>query len=239
MTSVFIAFPAFGAVNSAHTTSSLIALTKALTERGWFGGFSTMSFPVIEDLRAMFLTIWFDRLEASHILFIDADMQFDPQLVIDMIEFDQPLVGCIYPKRTLPIAWVGSAFPDRPQVTVKGFVEFEGVGFGVTLIRRDCMQGMIDKGNVELEPATSRTAVGNLLIDQGANRCIRAFDKVITEGRSLSEDFSFCWRHRDAGGQVWAATHHKITHVGDYGFSGRYADVLETAKGPVHVSFAL
>lgn len=239
MTSVFIALPAFGSNNSAYTTQSLVALTKELSDRNWFGGFSTLSFPDLEDLRAMFLTVWFDRLEASHILFVDADMQFDPQLVIDMVEADKPLVGCIYPKRTLPIEWVGSAFPGQEQKPDNGFVEFEGIGFGVTLIRRDCVQAMLDAGSVEVRTNIARTSVGKLLNNQGCERIIRAFDKVQEGDRELSEDFSFCWRHRQAGGKVWAATHHRITHIGNYGFAGRYGDVLEESAGagPIHVRF--
>lgn len=218
-----MALPAFGQVNTAFTTSSLYALAGHLADRGQSGGFSQMSYPDLEDLRAMFLTIWFDKVDASHILFVDADMYFEPKLVLDMIDFDQPLVGCLYPKRTLPISWVGSALAGE-QVVDRGFLKVEGIGFGLTLISRDCVQAMIDGGYSEIDEDLESHTAGQMLKSQGINRMIRAFDKIKLPGRRLSEDFSFCERHRRAGGEVWAAIHHRVTHIGDYGFAGCYMD---------------
>jgi hypothetical protein len=223
---VFTFLPAFGQVNTSFTTASLVATTRFLEQRGAFGGFAQMSYPDLPTLRAMALTIWYDKIDASHILMVDSDMHFEPKLVLDMLDFDQPLVGCIYPKRTLPISWVGSSLEGEPEIK-DGFMKMEGVGFGVTLIRRDCVVKIIERDLCEVDTDLSRDAAGKVLTEQGINRLIRAFDPVHLPKRKLSEDFSFCYRHRQAGGDVWAAINHKVTHIGDYGFGGRYADVLE------------
>lgn len=222
-TKVLIALPAFGQVNTSFTTGSLVATTRFLAERGQFGGFSQMSYPDLEDLRAMFLTIFLDKIDASHILFVDADMYFEPQLVLDMIDFDKPLVGCLYPKRTLPISWVGSKLAGEQHME-KGFLKVERIGFGITLISRGCVQAMIDSGHTEIDEDLDAHTAGKMLKSQGITRMIRAFDKIRLPGRRLSEDFSFCERHRRAGGDVWAAVDHKVTHIGDYGFGARYMD---------------
>lgn len=185
-----------------------------------------MSYPDLEDLRAMFLTIFFDKIDASHILFVDADMMFEPELVLDMIDFDKPLVGCLYPKRTLPISWVGSALSGEQHIE-NGFLKVEGIGFGITLISRDCVQAMIDNGHTEIDEDLDAHTAGQMLKSQGVTRMIRAFDKIKLPGRQLSEDFSFCERHRRSGGDVWAAIHHKVTHIGDYGFGAKYMDGLK------------
>jgi len=223
---VFIAFPAFGQVNTAFTTASLVAMTRFLAERKQFGGFAQMSYPDLEDLRAMFITIFFDKIDATHILFVDADMKFEPQLVLDMIDFDKPLVGCLYPKRTLPIQWVGSKLKG-PQEVQNGFLKVEGIGFGVTLISRECIKTMIDAGHVEIDTELHAHTAGIMLQSQGIERMIRAFDKIKLPDRKLSEDYSFCERARRSGMDVWAAINHKVTHIGDYGFSGRFADGFE------------
>lgn len=219
---VFVALPAFGQVNSSFTTGSLVSTTRFLAERAQFGGFAQMSFPDLEDLRAMFLTIFFDKIDASHILFVDGDMQFEPQLVLGMVDFDKPLVGCLYPKRTLPIAWVGSKL-EGDQIVENGFLKVEGIGFGVTLISRECIQAMIDGNHTEIDTDLDAHTAGKMLQSQGITRMIRAFDKIKLPGRRLSEDFSFCHRHRASGGDVWANINHRVTHVGDYGFGATYA----------------
>lgn len=221
---IFIALPAFGQTNTSHTTGSLVALTRFLTERGQFGGFSQMSFPDLYDLRAIFLTIWFDKIDATHILFVDADMQFEPQLVLDMIAFNKPLVGTLYSKKRLPPIMTTSALPGE-QVLDRGFLKVEGIGFGVTLISRECVQSILDAGTIEIETNLTRHTAGQMLLDQGCTRLIRAFDTVNLPDRRLSEDFSFCERYRRAGGEVWAATHHKVIHIGQYGFQGTYEHV--------------
>lgn len=217
---VFIAVPAFGQMMSSQTAASLVALTKELAARDIFGGFSAISLPDIVDLRNVFLTTFYDRIDATHILMIDADMQFEPNLIADMLLADQPLVGALYPKKRLPIQFVGSALESNP-LPIDNLLELEGVGCGVMLIRRDCIDNMIAAAQVEIEDDPLGVA-GDLIKAQGATRMIRAFDLIKDGKRRLSEDFSFCKRHRDAGGKVYAVINHVLCHLGIYQFTGRY-----------------
>lgn len=222
---IFVACPAFGYQVNAQTTASLVALTKELAERGIFGGFSVLSFPDIVDLRNVFLSVWFDALDATHLLFVDADMQFEPDLIRDMLNADKPLIGAIYPKKRLPMEWVGSP-TNPPAEPENGILELEGLGCGVMLIRRDCVQGMIDSGYAAVDTNMTGTALNGLLEPHGVKRLIRAFDKItMGDDRKLSEDFSFCHRHRASGGKVYAAINHQLTHLGVYPFSARYSDM--------------
>jgi hypothetical protein len=222
---IFIALPAFGQQVNSQTTASIVALTKELAERQMFGGFSSISFPDIADLRNVFLSVWYDTMDASHILMVDADMQFEPALVRDMILADKPLVGCIYPKKRLPIGWVGSALtpPAEPEGNL---LELEGIGFGVTLIRRDCIDSMISSGTVEVEDEPTGVAA-EMVQAHGGKRMIHAFDLIRDGKRRLSEDFSFCKRHRDSGGKVYAVINQVLTHLGLYQFSSRYSDMYK------------
>lgn len=46
--------------------------------------------------------------KATHVLFIDSDMQFKPEFVLDLLEFDEDVVGAGYSKRVEPFittAW--------------------------------------------------------------------------------------------------------------------------------------
>jgi hypothetical protein len=56
------------------------------------------------------------------------------------------------------------------------------------------------------------------------SRLIRAFDPLFVDKTRLSEDFSFCHRWRQCGGQIWANTAHQITHAGLHRFKARYSD---------------
>lgn len=214
--------PCFGQVNYSRTTASLMALAKVLIASGNDYYFNEWSYPDIAEVRNILTTIWFDCTKADHILFIDADMAFEPQLVLDMLALNEPVVGCFYPKRRLPVDFVGQLLPGD-QEDRDGFRKVKDVGAGVLLIRRDCIAQMLDQGITSDDRLQTHPA-GEMLTALRVTRIIRAFDPIETETGKLSEDKSFCKRHRDCGGEVWAAINHKIAHVGPYGFTGTFAD---------------
>lgn len=231
---VLIALPAFGRINCTETTMAVMSLPPALYSRGIGYYFATQTFTDIGELRNMLLTLWYDRLlDAEHILMVDADMGFAPELVLDMFAFDQPLVGCLYPKKTNPITYVGRGMSPGPGRVDRGFIEVEGAGAGVLLIRRDCVAAMLEQGAAVSDDRLATHTAGPLLAEWGVKRLIRAFDPIETETGRLTEDLSFCRRHRECGGTVWAAGHHRVTHVGPYGFSGRFLDRAEGAQAAV------
>jgi len=224
---IFIAVPAFGWTLQSQTAVSLVALTAELVHNNAFHSISAQSFPDIVDIRNIFLTLFYDKLpDATHMLFVDADMQFEPQLVVDMIHADKPLIGVLYPKKKLPISWVGSALPE-PTEPEGNLLELEAIGCGVMLIRRDCIENMLAHDNVPIMHDLHNTGLAHM-VDTPFQRILRCFDKVIDEkGRHLSEDFSMCWRHRKSGGKVYAAIDHAITHIGPQQFTAKYSDLFE------------
>ena len=102
----------------------------------------------------------------------------------------------------------------------------EGIGFGVTLVRRDAITNMIDQGLATIEENAMTFAAEQMEKKFDVKHMIRAFDHVKVETGKLSEDYSFCWRHRQAGGEIWASVDYPITHVGQYGYTGCYGDLL-------------
>ena len=50
-------------------------------------------------------------------------------------------------------------------------------------------------------------------------------------GEYLSEDFAFCRRWTDLGGEIWLDLESKLIHVGQYGFVGGIANTLVPRAG--------
>jgi hypothetical protein len=218
-----------------------------LPAAGWQLAFASVAYADIAESRNFLLTHWFDKTDASHLLFMDSDMGFEPQLVVEMLALKKPMVGAISPrrqvdlKRLYTIASEGGADAERAisrahdyivqpvrgraAGRAKGFIEVDGCGAGVMLIARECIDQMLKK----LPKLSDTTAPGNSPLARGLNRLIRAFDPITLDGGRLSEDFSFCHRWRvECGGEIWASTDRKITHVGVHHYEGRWAD----ASGP-------
>lgn len=226
---LFIFVPAFGQQITAATFLTTHALQQHLATKSIGGGISTMSFPDIAELRSMALTIWYDAMpDSSHLLFIDADMGFPPELVTDMLMFDEPLVGTVYAQRKMPLSWAGSGTGGTTTERRGNFMMVEGVGMGCTLIRRDLVTKMLEKMPELVDTRLHLHPAGETMRQAGANRLIRCFEKMDIPDRGLiSEDLSFCIRWNQCGGKTWAAIGYKISHVGPFDYAGRYLDVIE------------
>lgn len=232
-TGVFMAVPAYNRVVTADTALSLINLTLLLRSEGIKCGAKFLGCADIVDLRNILLTQWYYQMpQASHMLFVDADMGFEPYLVWDMISFGKPLTGVLYAKRQLPCQVVGKCFSDDDTIddTQMGHLKVAGVGGGVMLITRPVVKGIIEKFP-ELIDKTVQSPIGGMARDMDLPHLIRAFKPHEFEnGDRLSEDLSFCWRWRECGGEVWANIHHPIHHIGPFDFSIRYGEYLEAKK---------
>ncbi len=226
---IFIFVPAFGQIITATTFLTTHAIRQALASKGIGGGISTLSFPDIAELRNMAATVWYDTMpQSSHILFIDADMGIPPELILDMLMFDEPLVGTIYPQRKMPLSWAGSGTGATTTNRRGDFMLVEGVGMGCTLIRRDCIARMVEKYPELIDERLSLHPAGETMKQMGTNRMLRFFEKMDLPDRGvISEDLSFCIRWGKCGGETWAAIGHRISHVGPFDYAGRYLDVIE------------
>jgi hypothetical protein len=247
MTKILIATPAYGEMFYAPYVRSIIGLQKLLSRNRWDSTFATIAYADIVESRNFLLTHFFDNTDATHLLFIDADMGYEAKLIDEMMRTDKPVVGVIAPKRQIDLNRLAELARkgETPQRAIArshsflfrptkgraasrppaGFVEVEGCGAGILLIKRDCVKTMLEK-----LPALSDTAAGKtspLALARKLTRLIRAFDPLTVDGGRLSEDFSFCHRWRRlCGGEIWANISHEITHVGLQRFSGRYADAM-------------
>jgi len=227
--SVLIYVPAFGGQVTATTFKSVAKLMLTLQGKGMGVGLTSHSFPDIEQLRNMALSLWYDtQPDFSHLLFVDADMGFEPALVLDMLLFDKPMVGGIYPKRSLPIEWAASAIGNGGAAETRGgFMQVGGLGMGCFLIRRDAIATMLEKMPHLVDTRVNNMGIGGIVKAAGGKRMIRAFDKIDhPELGETSEDLSFCQRYRECGGEVWGAMHHKMVHTGPHDYSGCYAEEI-------------
>jgi len=249
MTQIVIATPAHGQVFFTPYLKSLLNLQRLIDRKGWSSIFCSIAYAEIAESRNYLLTHWFDRTKASHILFVDTDMGFEPKLVADMVAFDKPIVGVVAPRRQINLMRLAELssrgeqseravarahdFVYRklkqqgPPRVVQGFIEVDACGAGILLIQRNCIATMLKK----MPQINDINAKKTSPLAKNLSRLIRAFDILSNDTGRLSEDYSFCHRWRQGcGGQIWANVTHKIVHIGLHPFSGRYVDVMP--RGP-------
>ena len=173
---------------------------------------------------------------ATHLLFIDADIGFEPEQVFRLLDFDANVSAAIYPIKRIDwpkvqacveakrvpldsasLSYMIEFAGSRVQV-VNGFAKVEYAGTGFFMIKRDMLLAMIahypelryahdHKHEDKQAGSPFRSALFNCMIDEKS-------------GVYLSEDFSFCKRWTDMGGEIWADLQSRLTHVGTVSFRG-------------------
>ena len=125
--------------------------------------------------------------DATHFMFIDADIRFQPESIPMMIAADKEVIGGLYPKKALPISYVINVKPNTQIINDLFPVDTMGTGF--MMFKREVYEQLI-----VAHPETKYIDdVG--LGKQFEPNMYSIFDTIIDEkGHYLSEDWTFCRR---------------------------------------------
>jgi hypothetical protein len=148
--------------------------------------------------------------DCSHLMFVDADIQFNPQDIVKLINHDKDIVGGVYPQKTLPPKMVVNTLNNGEQEG--DLIEVGTLGTGFMLIKRSVFEKMIEEG------ATPYVDAIGLSPKENSNQYDFFQCTIDSNGRYLTEDWSFCRRWRQLGGKIWADTTIALAHVGYYRF---------------------
>lgn len=221
MVKLFMFIPCYREMISAQTFDASHALMASLMNKGMQAHIGRYSWFDIAELRNIVLSYWYDCMpEFTHLLFVDDDMGFPADVVTDMIAFNEPVVGALYRKKCESYDWAASGLaPGTAEFRGRAFLEVEGLGCGVFLIRRDAVDQMVEKFP---DLIRDHVGIGDFKVS-GLKRTLGFFDSIMSAEGKVAEDISFCRRWRMTGGKVWANAAHEITHVGAHEFKGSYA----------------
>ena len=187
------------------------------------------------------ITASFLKSDATHLLFVDADIVFNPVQLYEMINTDKDIICGIYPKKEVNWhtvkkaveagvpenqlkyhtgAWVVNLvdYQNSVEVPINEPLEIWNGGTGMMLIKREVFEKMKETVPSYLNDVVDLSGS----IDQ-RERIHEFFATSIepdTE-RLLSEDYHFCRNWRLMGGKIYAAPWLELGHVGTYVFDGR------------------
>jgi hypothetical protein len=244
-----VATPCFGGQVSSIYASSLFALQRAVHKM------SNVDLKVhlrdgdalITRARANLVTLFLDDPAATHLLFIDADIGFTPEQVFRLMESGADVVAGCYPikrvnwdkakraleagRPNLPAASLDYVLelddPDQVRV-VNGFTRVRYAGTGFLMIRRHVLERMCAHPSYAPLQFFREHSLDALA---GSPNRFALFECMIdpAEGTYLSEDFAFCKRWTDIGGEIWADLDSRLDHVGPTVFHGDVASQFAAA----------
>jgi len=216
---LFVATPMYGGSAHGMYLKSCLDLQSVCTQYGIEVRFSFIFNESLITRARNYLVDEFLRAEGfTHLLFIDADIHFDPRDVIALLAMKKDVIGGPYPKKSIKWGAVKEGVKRHPEITPQDMEKLAG----------DFVFNPV--------PGTEKFSVAEpvevLEVGQAnfdGSRYIHAyFDTVIDtkenggrgSDRYLSEDYMFCQWWRNIGGQIWLCPWMKTHHVGTYAFTG-------------------
>jgi hypothetical protein len=244
-TKILIATPCYGGLVTDYYLMSVLNLIRLLDAKAIAFDFRTVSNSLITLARNNFASDVLHDATISHLLFIDADLGFDPNAVLRYLAFDKDVVCGVYPLKRLDTAALRAStaasdavaeaasylysstisFRDDNQ-PLDGFLRAEYGATGFMLIGRAVLERLAE-AHPELRYGSDHS-VWSGGVDKTARYAF--FDTMIADGQYLPEDYSFCKRWRGIGGEIWIDLASRFSHVGSYVYRGDLAVMLSEAQ---------
>lgn len=183
----------------------------------------------------------FMKSDCTHMMFIDADIRFNPHDILTMLKADKEIICGIYPKKEINWNTVKQAmdngvdnadlkqytgsfvvnlvgYQESVTVPVDQPVEIQNGGTGFMLIKREVFEALKQHVPYYMNDVAD---LGNTM--QAREQIYEYFATSIEEEteRLLSEDYHFCAIYRKIGGRIYAAPWAQLAHIGTYMFEGR------------------
>jgi len=226
--SICIAMPCYDSVK-INTMLSIFQLIQLLGKGGVEVGINTMKSPLIHQARN-YLTAVFLTTEYSHLLFIDADVEFAPEAVLRMMMAKKDIICTPYRAKNpdLNNHTYTVKFPDPKIVPILpgGLVEIEAGPTGLMLIDRKVFEKII-KNRPDLK-IKNRVNPGIKEDEKSHGFYHLFFDFAFEDGYTIGEDLSFCKLARKEGFKLYANIDSMTAHRGEYAWTGKFGDSLKS-----------
>jgi GT2 family glycosyltransferase len=237
---IFFATPCYGGMVTDQYFLSMFKLSQAMIQNGINFRITTLRNESLVTRARNILTAMFMADEsATHLMFIDADIEFEADSVLRMLAMNKNITAAAYPKKTVDWAGVSRAverkeedpatfgaeyainlkFENRETKKVAssdGAVEVLDASTGFFIIKKEVVKAMFEaypdlfyKNDSSIDPKFNKY-------------CYSLFDTIHDpkDNRYLSEDYTFCRRWQALGGKIWVDPNTKLNHVGSFTFQG-------------------
>ena len=206
MKKVFIGTVSSSATVSAYYASSIFKSQKLLKENGIDCYLDIIiDEPLIQLARNKLLSIFIES-DCDELVFIDSDQAWAPEDLLKLINIDKDFVGA-------PVIFKNS---NRYNVSFESIsnedlIKVDSVGTGFLKISK--------KVAVAVSDVSKKYRDG-----ESFNKM--AFEVNVVDGNIVSEDFMFCKKWKDLGGEVFIDPSIDPYHIGNASFRGDFKEYI-------------
>ena len=252
---IFIATPCYGGQIGEPFFRSMLKFTLLCNKYDIPYTVSTLANESLITRGRNTLTSFFMENEhATHLFFIDADIEFQPEDILRAVAYDKPIVVGAYPKKAInwdSIIHAARADQKEDANTIEGHSSNYVVNFDFLkddkgnrthqvqiidnlVLLKDAGTGFmcIKKETIQqlFDAHPELKYVNDINVDQKFEPFMYAlFDTMIDpeSRRYLSEDYTFCRLWQEQGGQVFLDPRTALNHVGHYTFRGNIRKLFQ------------
>ena len=219
-TRVHICMPCYGGMLTESTFMSYIKWANTARQLGIDWTMETMTNEsLISRARNTLTAKFLANPDSTHLMFIDADIGWEPWHLLVMLNRDVDVIGGLYPMKSLPVKWCVNGF-DGAEEGPDGLQEVTKTGTGFLLMKRHVFEKL--NAHPAVKPFNS-----DIGLPPELNVYMKTyFDTAVRENRYYSEDWTFCENWRDLGGKIWVDKRVLLRHTGTYVFDFSTQDQL-------------
>ena len=141
--------------------------------------------------------------DCTDLVFLDADVFWNPDSLVKLCKADAPIVGGVYPyrregkKEKMPVIPMPDARPDE-----KGLMEVIGLPTGFMKIQRHVIETLCEDADHFFNKAEQKSKVPIL------------FERTFENNARWGGDITFCRKWQKKGGKVYALPEMRLGHTG-------------------------
>ena len=210
-TKVHICMPCYGGQLTESTFMSFIRWSNTARQLGINYTVETLTNEsLISRARNTMVAKFLSNPDSTHLMFIDADIGWEPWHLLLLLHHDKDVIGGMYPLKGLPVKWCVNGIEGGEEEDMGRVQEVSKTGTGFMCIKRHVFEKLVD------HPATI-PFINDIGLPEELNKDMRTFfDTDVREGRYYSEDWTSCENWRDLGGKVWIDKRVLLKHTGTY-----------------------
>lgn len=226
---LFVALPAYDFKVSLKLAVSLARLAQQVAAHGIDMNIGSIcGCSVVSRARNLLVKDFLDS-ECTDLMFIDADINFEPEDVLRLMAWasdpKKGIVGGVPRTRKTNKVYIAQLDQDDEGLTMNrmGLVRAKRIATAFMLVRREVLERLVN-GNPQWN-----------YYDHTTDRQLNAvFDFLVTEEGYMGEDYLFCDRAREIGYEVWIDPTIKLGHMGVQEYEGDFGnDVLYPMINPI------
>jgi len=249
---IFIGTPCYGNMLTADYFKSCLQLTALAATKKVELQFGTIgNESLVTRARNTLVQLFMDNEDYTHLLFIDADLAFNPESVFRMLDLNEDVVTGVYPRKQINWTKTITKVKENPSigedelhasslmynlnvkdpkhvVAKEGFIEVLDGATGFMLIKRNVFKRMaLAYPDLKFKSDQHLNDLHDKRFDyhDTSDWNYAFFDTMIEPDtkRYLSEDYAFCRLWQKIGGKIYADIISGMTHMGNYSFKGNVA----------------